>query len=125
MWDEVVERLEGDVPDDDTPFTSDDAPGLEGDGYFLGPWAPEDALEWFPEYLIEQYDGDIEPNPDGENLFLPADAGLDLHQVAVYVVQPLLVRIAVFVGVAHLAFLSGGGLHLLMAVRSSVVGDIG
>ena len=79
-WDEVVERLEGDVPDDDTPFSSDDAPGWEGDGYFLGPWPPEDVLEWFPDDLIEQFDGDLEVTPNGQNLVLPADAGDEIAE---------------------------------------------
>ena len=74
-WDEVVECLEGDEPDDDTPFTSGDAPGWEGDGCFLGPWPPEEVLEWFPDDLIQKYNGEIEVTPNGQNLLLPADAG--------------------------------------------------
>jgi len=71
----VIDLLGEDLPAEDTPFSSDDAPGWEGDGDFLGPWPPQAVLKWFPEDLIDEYGGKVEPNPNGENLELPADAG--------------------------------------------------
>ena len=72
---QVIDLLGEELPAKDTPFSSDDAPGWEGDGNFLGPWPPQAVLKWFPEDLIDEYGGKVEPNPNGENLELPADAG--------------------------------------------------
>ncbi len=74
-WKEVVELLDNDVPDDDTPFSSGAVPGWGDDGWYIGPWPPQDVLDWFPDDLIDKYEGDFLPNPNGENLFLRAEAG--------------------------------------------------
>ena len=50
-------------------------PGWGDDGWYIGPWPPEDVLDWFPDDLTDKYDGEFLPNPNGANLFLPAEAG--------------------------------------------------
>lgn len=73
-WEQVVDRREGDIPPDDAPFTPDDV-GWGGDGWYLGPWPPEEEVEWFPEGLIDKYGGEVDwGNPNYDNLFLPGEA---------------------------------------------------
>jgi hypothetical protein len=72
-WEEVVHRLD-DVPPDDTPFTPDDV-GWGADGWYLGPWLPEEEVEWFSDDLIDKYGGEVDwGNPNYDNLFLPGEA---------------------------------------------------
>jgi len=72
-WEEVVRRRK--IPaDDDTPF-SPEAFGWGNDGWIIGPWPPEETLKWFPEDLIERYDGEVDQSGDCyDHLFLPAEA---------------------------------------------------
>ena len=73
-WEEVVNRLDDDVPPDDTPFTPGDV-GWGADGWYLGPWLPEEEVEWFPDDLIDKYGGEVDwANPNYDQLFLPGDA---------------------------------------------------
>jgi hypothetical protein len=74
IWRDVIEPYGEDLPSDDTPFSPDDLPGWGNDGYYPGPWPPEDVLDWFPEDLIDKYGGEVEPNPNGVQLFLPGEA---------------------------------------------------
>jgi hypothetical protein len=73
LWKDVVDSLDEAVPSDDAPFSSDDVPGWGDDGYYPGPWPPEAVLDWFPEDLIDKYGGDVQANPNGANLYLPAE----------------------------------------------------
>jgi hypothetical protein len=73
-WQQVVDQREGDIPPDGTSFTPNDvAWGV--DGWYLGPWLPEEEVEWFPEDLIDKYGGEVDwGNPNFDNLFLPGEA---------------------------------------------------
>ena len=72
-WAELVEQGD-DIPADDTPF-SVAAFGWGDDGRYTGPWPPDESLKWFPEDLIEKYDGEVEgTGPWYDHLFLPAEA---------------------------------------------------
>jgi len=65
------DEFEEDVPDDDEPFESGDAPG-QGDGDYP-PWLAQEQLGWFPPELIEKYGGDVGTSVlNGEVLDLPA-----------------------------------------------------
>lgn len=53
--------------------------GWGADGWYLGPWLPEEEVEWFPEDLIDKYGGDVDwANPNYDNLSLPGDAADDI-----------------------------------------------
>jgi len=72
-WDEVVLQREVTTAAD-TPF-SREAFGWGEDGWFTGPWPPQEALSWFPEDLIEKYGGKADTaGPNYEQLILPAEA---------------------------------------------------
>lgn len=74
-WEEVLEVFrdrETNVPSDDTPFSSDDLPKWGDDGWYIGLWPPEESVDWFPEDLIEKYDGNTDSaNPNRDQLFMP------------------------------------------------------
>ncbi len=55
-WEQVLDQREADIPSDNTALTSDDV-AWGGDGWYLGPWLPEEEVEWFPEDLIDKYGG--------------------------------------------------------------------
>lgn len=71
-WEDTfVDRLE-EIPPDDEPFTADAAPG-HADGDYPE-WLRQSQLDWFPEDLIEKYDGAVGVSVlNGSMLDLPAD----------------------------------------------------
>jgi hypothetical protein len=72
-WEEVVVQRDV-IPADDIPF-SPEAFGWGEDGWFTGPWPPQEALVWFPKDLIEKYGGRADTaGPNYDHLFLPGDA---------------------------------------------------
>jgi hypothetical protein len=63
---------EEEVPADDCPFGSGDAPGQEDGDY--PSWLAQEQLDWFPKELIEKYGGDAGTSVlNGEFLELPPD----------------------------------------------------
>jgi hypothetical protein len=79
-WEELVDQREGDIPPDDTPFTPDDV-GWGDDGWYLGPWPPEEEVKWFPEDLIDKYGGAVDwANPNYDQLSLPGDAAEEIAE---------------------------------------------
>lgn len=63
---------EEELPADDEPFTSADAPRHEDGDY--PPWLAQEQLDWFPPELIKKYGGDVTSSVlNGEFLDLPAD----------------------------------------------------
>jgi hypothetical protein len=72
-WEEVVVQRDV-IPANDIPF-SPEAFGWGEDGWFTGPWPPQEALDWFPKDLIEKYGGRADTaGPNYDHLFLPGDA---------------------------------------------------
>jgi hypothetical protein len=66
------EDYEEEVPADDEPFQSADAPG-HGDGDCPA-WLAQEQLDSFPPELIKKYDGGVGPSVlNGEFLDLPSD----------------------------------------------------
>lgn len=77
-WEEVLNQLGGDIPSDDGSFEPNDI-DWGYDGNFVGPWPPSDALEWFPDDLIDKYGGEIDwGNPNHNQLFLPGEAANEI-----------------------------------------------
>ncbi|MCV7176140.1 hypothetical protein [Mycolicibacterium sphagni] len=79
-WEEAISRRGDDIPPDDNPFTPDDVK-WGTDGCYLGPWLPDEEVDWFPEDLIDRYRGTV----DGDNLsnyqlFLPGDAADEIAE---------------------------------------------
>ncbi len=63
---------EEEVPADDEPFVSADAPRHEDGDY--PPWLAQEQLDWFPPELIAKYSGNVTSSVlNGEFLDLPAD----------------------------------------------------
>jgi hypothetical protein len=66
------------VPDDDEPFPGDGFEYGNGDGYFIGGWPTEDELRWFPDDLIEKYNGNADyTGPNYDQLYFPEDVDAD------------------------------------------------
>ncbi len=66
-----VDWLE-EAPQDDEPFTADDAPG-HADGDYPE-WLRQSQLDWFPEDMIDKYNGEVGTSVlNGPMLDLPAD----------------------------------------------------
>jgi hypothetical protein len=64
------DEYEEEVPADDEPFESGDAPGQEDGDYPA--WLAQEQLDWFPPELIEKYGGDAGTSVlNGEFLELP------------------------------------------------------
>ena len=79
-WEEVISQRGGDIPPDGTPFTPDDV-AWGDDGWYLGPWLPEEEVRWFPEDLIDKYGGEVDrDNPNYDQLFLPGDAADEIAE---------------------------------------------
>ena len=75
---EVINQLGEDIPCDDSRFDPENV-AWGDDGDFIGPWPPSDALDWFPEDLIDKYGGEIDwDNPNHNQLFLPREAADDI-----------------------------------------------
>jgi hypothetical protein len=71
------EEFEQDIPADDDPFASDDAPGC-GDGDYP-PWLAQEQLDWFPDELIEKYVGNVGSSVlNGEFLSLPSGRAAEI-----------------------------------------------
>ena len=59
------------IPQDDQPFTADDAAG-HADGDYPE-WLRQSQLNWFPADLVDKYDGEVSMSVlNGEMLDLPA-----------------------------------------------------
>lgn len=51
------------------------------DGWYLRPWLPEEEVKWFPEDLIDKYEGEIDcGNPNYDQLFLPGEAADEIAE---------------------------------------------
>lgn len=76
-WAEIAEQLddrERDLPPEDAPFSADDLPVWGDDGWYVGLWPPEESVRWFPQALLDRYDGHTDSdNPNRDQLFLPSE----------------------------------------------------
>ena len=68
-----IEDLRDDVAPDDAPFSPDDI-WWGDDGWSPGPWPPEDVFDWLDCGTWEEFGCELEPNPNGESLFIPPES---------------------------------------------------
>lgn len=70
-WERTFADRLDEAPDGEEPFTADDAPG-HADGDYPK-WLRQSQLDWFPEDLIDKYDGEVGLSVlNGPMLDLPA-----------------------------------------------------
>ena len=65
-----VEENRDDIAPDDAPFSTDQIEWGD-DGWYPGPWPPEDVFNWLDEELWQKFGCEFRPNPDGEALYMP------------------------------------------------------
>ena len=81
LWDEIVNSRGHEAPEDDEPFPAGQFEYGGGDGWYIGGWPTEDELSWFPDDLIDKYDGSVDlTGPNYNQLYFPEGVADDIAQ---------------------------------------------